>query len=407
MKLEKLKSFEDYISPMIRVIIKNKTEIIINKIYPKEISFKSILISENLPYDIDYTFQKTKINKDKSIIEILSQNSAQITDLELVIESEDILDISENQNNKIIKENNYYKILCPYEKPFRILSYNSQENSVSLKKYDKDILMYFELNNFSLSNSSYCNTYNDLFLSNGENNFLYKINNINTNIEKLDIIPWKKKFHSMIYIPNKYIYFIGGNNRSTFHYDFINKTFKLWAPLKYKEKYPSLIYLNKTFIYCFGHQKKIDDLNFIERTNIKMRPKWDVINLKLNEPFNLKKFGTVLSNDEKIFFVGGKKAKDDRIFYFDLLNNEISKTTQINTAMKIGETNFYKINEYTDILIPQETKGDIKFIAFNQRTKKFRKLRYEKDFDLINENKLLELDENNFNSIEENIKLTA
>ena len=408
MKLEKLKSFEDYISPMIRVIIKNKTEIIINKIYPKDISFKSILISENLPYDIDYTFQKKKINKDKSIIEFLSQNSDdQITDLELVIESEDILDISENQNNKIIKENNYYKILCPYEKPFRILSYNSQENNISLKKYDKDILMYFELNNFSLSNSSYCNTYNDLFLSNGENNFLYKINNIDTNIEKLDIIPWKKKFHSMIYIPNKYIYFIGGNNRSTFHYDFINKTFKLWAPLKYKEKYPSLIYLNKTFIYCFGHQKKIDDLNFIERTNIKMRPKWDVINLKLNEPFNLKKFGTVLSNDEKIFFVGGKKAKDDRIFYFDLLNNEISKTTQINTAMKIGETNFYKINEYTDILIPQETKGDIKFIAFNQRTKKFRKLRYEKDFDLINENKLLELDENNFNSIEENIKLTA
>ena len=398
MKLEKLKSFEDYISPMIRVIIKNKTEIIINKIYPKEISFKSILISENLPYDIDYTFQKTKINKDKSIIEFLSQNSDdQITDLELVIESEDILDISENQNNKIIKENNYYKILCPYEKPFRILSYNSQENNISLKKYDKDILMYFELNNFSLSNSSYCNTYNDLFLSNGENNFLYKINNINANIEKLDIIPWKKIYHSMIYIPKKYIYFIGGNNRSTFHYDFINNTFKLWAPLKYKEKYPSLIYLNKTFIYCFGHQKKIDDLNFIERTNIKMRPKWDVINLKLNEPFNLKKFGTVLSNDEKIFFVGGKKAKDDRIFYFDLLNNEISKTTQINTAMKIGETNFYKINEYTDILIPQETKGDIKFIAFNQRTKKFRKLRYEKDFDLINENNTLELNENNFN----------
>jgi len=144
MKLEKLKSFEDYISPMIRVIIKNKTEIIINKIYPKEISFKSILISENLPYDIDYTFQKTKINKDKSIIEFLSQNSDdQITDLELVIESEDILDISENQNNKIIKENNYYKILCPYEKPFRILSYNSKENNISLKKYDKEILMFF------------------------------------------------------------------------------------------------------------------------------------------------------------------------------------------------------------------------------------------------------------------------
>ena len=407
MKLEKLKSFENYISPIIHVIIKNKTEIIVNKIYPKDTPFKSILISENLPSDIDYTFQKTKIDINKPIIDFITKNSDKITDFELVIESEDILDISEKQENKLIKENNHYKILCPYEKPFRILSYNSQENNISLKKYPKETLIFLGLNNFALSNSSYCNTYNDLFLSNGDNNFLYKINNVKLNIEKLDIIPWKKKFHSMIYIPKKYIYFIGGNNRSTFYYDFINKIFKLWAPLKFKEKYPGLIYLNNTYIYSFGHQKKLDDLNFIERTNIKKKAKWDVINIKLNEPFNLKKFATVLSNDEKIYFVGGKKAKDDRIFYFDLTNNEISKTTQINTAMKIGESNFYKINEFTDVLIPQETKGDIKFIAFNQRTKKFRKLRYERDYDLINENEALELNENNPNLNEENIKINA
>ena len=404
MKTETILTFEDYISPLIRVIIKNKTEIITNKIYPKNFPFKSILVSEGLPSDSNYIYQNSIIDINKPIIELVSQKIDEITDLELVIESEDILDISEYKGNKPLKDTTYHRILCPYEKPFRILLYIPQENNVSIKKYDKDTLMFFGLNKFALSKSGYCNTFNDLFIANGEGNF-FKVNNIKLNIEKIDNIPWEKKYHSMIYIPNKYIYFIGGNTLATFYYEFINKIFKLWAPMKYKEKNPGLIYVNKTYIYAFGHPKKLDDLNFIERTDIKRKPKWDVINIKLSEPFNLKRFATVLSKDEKIYFVGGKKVKEDKIFFFDLKNNEISKTTQINTGMKIYDSNFYNINEFTTVVIPQETNGDIKFIAFNQRTKKFRKLRYERDFDLINENKILEINEDNM--IKENMKITA
>ena len=409
MKTEEIITYEDYISPLIRVIIKNRTDIITNKIYPKNISFKSILISEGLPYDIEYTLEKSVIDINKPLIKLITKNVDGITDLELIIESEDILDTSDHPDNLKINSNFYYKILSPYEKPFRILMFNAQENNISIKKYDKDTLIHFDLINFSLSNASYCNTFNDLYLTNGENNFLYKINNIKLNIEKLEEIPWKKQFHSMIYIPEKYIFFIGGNNRVTFYYEFINKVFNIWAPLKFIEKNPGLIYLNKTYIYCFGHQKKLGDLNFIERTNIKMKPKWDVINIKLSEPFNLKKYATVLSNDEKIFFLGGKKIKEERIFFFDLMNNEISKTTQINTAMKLNESNFYNINKFTNVIIPQETNGDIKLIAFNQRTKKFRKLRYEIDLDLISEKKIIELNErnSNLNLNEDNIKITT
>ena len=64
----------------------------------------------------------------------------------------------------------------------------------------------------------------------------------------------------------------------------------------------------------------------------------------------------MFSDDEKIFFVAGKKEKNEKIFYFDLKTNEISKTSQINTGMKIGECNFYKINEFSSVLIPQESK---------------------------------------------------
>ena len=293
--------YEDYISPIIHLIIKNELEIITNKIVPKNLPFKSILISEGLPFDINYSIENKIIDINKPIIELISEKSDELTDVELIIDSENILDISDNQKNKLDNKNIQYKILCPYQKPFRVLLFNSMENSVSIKKYDKENLEFFQLSNFNLSKSSYCNSNNDLYISTGETRNFYKINNIKLNIEKLDDIPWSKKYHSMIYIPNKYIYFIGGNTKATFYYDFINKIFKLWAPLKYIETNPGLVYVNKTYIYSFGHQKKLDDFNFIEFTNIKKRAKWDVINIKLREPFNLKKFACVLSKDEKIY----------------------------------------------------------------------------------------------------------
>ncbi len=169
MKLSSL-SYGDYISPTIRVIIKNKIEVILNKIYPKNASLKSILFSEGLPFNNNYYFQKNLIDISTPLIDIISNNVNNITSLEIIVESENILDTINNNGNINYYQNNFYKILCPYEKPFRILCFRPKENSVSLIKYTKEDLNFFGLDNFSISKSSYCNTYNDLFLTTGYHN---------------------------------------------------------------------------------------------------------------------------------------------------------------------------------------------------------------------------------------------
>ena len=390
-------NFENFIAPVVRVIIKSKIEVITNKIFPKNTTFKNILVSEELDQDIQYTFQKSPIDLNKPIIDLIPKNRDILTEVELIIEA-NVLDLGSNQ-----KEDKYYKILRPYEKPFRILSFSPQENNISIKKFPYQVLNNFGLDNFSCTKSSYCNTPFDLYISGGrggaewegsERKNFYKINNFKINIEKLEDLPWEKECHSMIYIPRKYIYFVGGNSRATFYYDFINKTFKLWAPLKSKKRNPALVLVNNSILYAFGPQDKLTDKDFIEKTIIKNNPKWEIVNVKISEPFSLRKFGAVLSNDDKIYFVGGRKEKDDKVFFYDLKNNEIDKTSQINTAIKIHEPNFYTLNEYSSILIPQETKGDIRIIIFNRRTKKFRKAKFEKDYDLVSQNEFLEIDNN-------------
>ena len=396
---ETILNFEDFISPVVRVIIKNSIEVITNKIYPRNTIFKDILKSEGLNPDVQYTLMNFPIDLNKPIIELIPKNRNIITELELIIEA-NILDLGNNYEKQ--NDTKYYRILRPYEKPFRILSFSPQENSISIKKFPYQTLSFFGLENFSCSKSSYCNSHYDLYISggggpddpSGRKNF-FKINNIKITIEKLEDLPWEKEYHSMIFIPRKYIYFIGGNNRGTFYYDFINKIFKFWAPLKSKKKYPALVLVNNSNIYAFGRQNNLADRDFIEKTNINSVPKWEIINVKISEPFNLNRFGGVLSNDDKIYFVGGRKEKGDKVFFYDIKNNEIDKTNQTNSAIRISESNFYNLNEFASVLIPQETKGDIRVIIFNRRTKKFRKAKYEKDYDLISQKESLEIENNN------------
>ena len=146
------------------------------------------------------------------------------------------------------------------------------------------------------------------------------------------------------------------------------------------------------------------DRDFIEKTNIKSSPRWEVVNVKIREPFTLRRFGAVLSNDDRIYFVGGRKEKGDKVFFFDVKNNQIDRSSQINSAIKISESNFYKLNEFTSVLLPQETKGDIKIIIFNRRTKRFRKAKYERDYDIITQSEYLEIDNNYQNDNETKIK---
>ena len=393
---ENLLRFNDFISPSVRVIIKTKIETILNKIYPRSTTLKNILISENLNINSQYLLMKNPIDLNKPIIDLVAKKKDILAEFELIIEI-DILDLDFNTSNK--SEIHYFKILRPFENPFRILCFSPKDNNISIIKFPYQTLCYFGLENFTCSKSSYCNTPYDLYISggnfgfedSGESKNFFKINNIKIKIEKLDELPIEKGNHSMIFIPKKYIYFIGGRNRGTFYYDIILKTFKLWAPLKSKKLYPALVLVNNSIIYTFGRQNKIVDRDFIEKTNIKSSPRWEVVNVKIGEPFTLRRFGAVSSNDGRIYFVGGRKEKGDKVFFFDIKNNQIDRSNQINSAIKISESNFYKLNEFTSVLLPQETKGDIKIIIFNRRTKRFRKAKYERDYDIVSQKECLEI----------------
>ena len=199
----------------------------------------------------------------------------------------------------------------------------------------------------------------------------------------------------MIYIPKRYIYFIGGNNKNTFYYDELFDNFTSWAEMNKQVKSPSLVLVDNTYIYSFGEQNENAKNDFFERTNLKSNnPSWETIYLQRNQIFPIKDFGAAMADDNEIYFLGGRKERGEKIYKFNLLTKQIQKCKQENTTLKPIDKNFYPLNDYNSAMIP-DTKIDenIQVVIFNKKRKKYRKVLYEKNLDEIVNNYNLSLDD--------------
>ena len=384
---------EDYAPPTIRLILVSQSGILINKIVPKKSTLKDILIQEGLKEEKNYILFGKPVNLEKNIIDLIPKNYSNLSNIELIIEDKNIL---------LEKEKVYYeKILKPFDNPFKVLVFTPNEFNVSIKRYPNETIEKYKLNKFELKLSSYCNTPQNLYLSGGSgddysslfsgNKHFWKINSIKTNIEKLNDLPIDKQNHSMIYIPKRYIYFIGGNNKSTFFYDIFFSTFTSWASMNKPVKNPCLILVNNIFIYSFCEQdvNNSDNNLIFERTNLKsLNPKWELKILK-NQNLPLRNFAGYGIGDE-IYFLGGRINRGEKMYKFNVTSENIEKCKQENTKLIPLDKNIYDLNEFNSAMIPEiQSNENIQVIIFNKIRKKYRKVLFEKNFEeIINNGKI-------------------
>ena len=89
----------------------------------------------------------------------------------------------------------------------------------------------------------------------------------------------------MIYIPNKYIFLVGGNNEKVLYFDINEKMIESWSDLNKRRLEPALIQINN-YLYVFDNVNKNEnnfELNF-ERTNLLSdKPNFELIEPNLDE----------------------------------------------------------------------------------------------------------------------------
>ena len=286
--------------------------------------FSKIKYDKNRDYDIlDENMQKLNNKLDLKLKEIFSNNNS---DINLKIKYSGI-DIPENiieaysQNINLIgalKLNN--------QEYFGIFILNTITNISSTFYYSNEVGN--ELSKFTPF-SAICNGKNSLFISGGENQnnnnellndfYMIDLTKIDENTvvtQKLPNLIEARTWHSMIFIPNSYIFIVGGNgNKKVELYNIQENIINIDSELNDERCECSLCMVNNIYLYAFcGFLLHQTFNNTIERCNLRReKRKWEIVNYTLenNIQFNPSFFGVGYCND-KILLLGGNENPEEK-----------------------------------------------------------------------------------------------
>ena len=338
----------------------------------------------------------------------------------------------------------------PFSDPFEVFVFHKKDKSLKIQKYDNEIIENNGLDNYGPS-SAYCNGNNNLFISGGEKRNSEIVESIWTlDLEKPKVNEVKmpaKKNHSMIYIPNNYVFIVGGNDLKTFYYDSEGDEIYEWSDLNKKRIEPALALISNN-LYCFDNtNSRINQELTFEKTDLTSNnPEWTIITPKIQpdiEKINQKFFGVLKNIDNNIIFIGGIMDEEDKDliknnYIYDINKNEIENSNIPFTEYNLKEKTFlaYKVGidyilpdfnrHHPEVLFYQKSKNRLSLVKYepSHESQLRAKLRQKRTFDYnfnmplisipknehiiednIDYNKDMNKEENNKNDNQENVSI--
>ena len=275
------------------------------------------------------------------------------------------------------KTPNYSKIFIPNKtnNSFEIYMYFPNKGIIDIEVYNNKIFNDYFLNKINFK-TSYCNSINYFFLSGGEYNneiiddfwiidkSIYSVKHMN--------LPSPKSGHSMLPINNNYILIMGGNDSKAYLFNIEKNDFSNFENTNKIHFEPSLFLWNN-YIYCFSEENKsiiAEKILFLKENQ-----KWENISLNIvndNELlFNLNNEKNEYEYENILIILGG----ENNIIY-NPLNNNIKKINDLDFDICIGDKNFYKINKYFNICIPDDFINEKHLIVLNKKYRYFHKMKF-------------------------------
>ena len=320
----------------------------------------------------------------------------------------------------------------PFYEPFEVFAFYKNNKILKIQKYDNEEIEKNELNNYGPS-SAYCNGKNKLFISGGEkknSEIIDKFWIIDLEDQKIEETSMKqpKKNHSMIYISDNYVFFVGGNDLKTFYYEIENGQINEWVDLNKKRTEPSLMLINEN-LYCFDNiNSKNNNYEFtLEKTNITSEnPEWEIIkpnlNILENQKLNQKFFGVINDKDENIIFLGGNMGEGDNEKYnykYNINTKSIESSNIPFEEYNFKEKTFLPYNNNVYYILPdfnrnhpevmfyQKNKNKVSLVKYkpnneNKLRAKPRVLKYDFNFNMPKISNKIPTSENNYNKEDNN-----
>ena len=268
---------------------------------------------------------KKEENFDKIIEEIYNNNEPEIVKMKYIYKG---LNITENAIQSYIENNTIIgNAILDNTETFGIITYDTNNKSLNSFSYKRS--EYPELTYLTIF-TAYCNAKNCLYFSGGEKEMSYENEEISEKYDEffcLDLAELKnnenqlilnqigklndpRTWHSMIYVPNKYIFIVGGSNTKLVElYDIEQKKLTKDSELNEIRCECTLCLVNNMYLYAFcGFIPQKDYNNSIERCNLfKENRSWEKIDTieRCKIKFNPSFFAISYYQNNDLILIGG------------------------------------------------------------------------------------------------------
>ena len=422
-----------------QTLSENKTPISIGQ----NMTFKELFnqMHININYDYSLQFKEGQIIQNfdvnnkiiETIYQYIKDNLNDVININLIYNG---LEISENIIDSYIK---YNKIIGSpiFDNPdfFAIIIYKTENNETKLYyKEPKDPEFIF-MNKFN-SFTAYCNAKGYLYISGGEsehsedldnendnnenNNSELKdffcielnsldcdnnnpekdtnnqnrngLNDLNTlNIKQLPNLLEPRTWHSMIYVPDKYIFIVGGSSKSVEIYDIEKNIIYKDSTLNELRNECTLCMVNNIYLYAFCGFYIHQTFNCtVERCNLRKKErKWEFVKFDMkNKGFISSFFAVSYYKNDNIILIGGDGVEDINKSYIIKLGKEENENDEID-EFDLGDKKFgvfrdkffNPINNNYSINIPLAYGEYIQILSLNMENGEIEKKEY---IDLFN-----------------------
>jgi hypothetical protein len=240
------------------------------------------------------------------------------------------------------------------------------------KQFTTEIIKNKKLSKFNHL-SSICNGKNILYLSGGDHtkksgknestNYFISIDLLNTkSINDLPVLNIPRSWHSMIYIPKKYIYIVGGGTLETELYDIEKNSIIIDNKMNEIRNECTLFIMNNSILYAFcGLSKDGSFLATVERCNLRQKERiWSYVNYTTADNTLFEEcfyVGTFFSDTSLILFAVSEDDKNEcSNILFDLEDEDNPTLSYYESGGKIvdvvPEKIFHPFGQNTSIMIP-------------------------------------------------------
>ena len=272
-------------------------------------------------------------------------------------------------------------IKSEYESSYEVIGtplFNLGENFGVLIYFLKDNIFKAEIiQNKKLSKfnqlSSICNMNNFLYISGGDEtknnsgnpkpiNLFFSIDLLNTKkIEELPQLNTARCFHSMIYIPKKYIFIIGGGTLDVELFDVKKKEIIFDSKMNEIRNESTLFIMNNSILYAFcGMSPEGSFITTVEKCNLRQKERlWKYVNYSTADNTLFEDcyyIGHFFSDTSLILFAANEGEKNEYSNILFDLEDEDNPTISFYEGEKITdvvpEKIFHPVGDNNAIMIP-------------------------------------------------------